>query len=503
MRRVDGFFKSTFYIKHYILIIACLILLFAFIISRLPFFLYFPIVGYHNDTAVYFMAIEGLTHGELPKFGVVPPLYPIFLWFVGLFSKNILSIIAAQTIISFLSALFFIIVSYKYLPKLCVFFSIGLSVFFMSSHSIAFDTMLLTESLYVSILITICALLIWSVFSNRKMAWVLLSIALVLPIFIRPTGIINFVFLFTILIYLYFGKQKIKTYLYILVPFMGLLILGMLYSYISLKEVVPERILAYLPIKNHDLYQLGIKSYQGDTLPYTREEWQHVVKSNAIAFEKTKDDATKVYSGKFMRFLVFLNAVSYESRPFYTNEMQRRHTDFYKNNYMEKTYHNNSLNIAPFSAGFKKILFKNYYQELPEDLFYTKADVVNNSQAHICKCISYKIYDFFYKNVGLTLFKNKLWALLSGLVYVLSLMTLYKSKFRDKTAFIAFFAYNMLLLTGLLMVLTAHNTGNWRYAYPTEFIFYMVSAFLPVFINWRSITNFKTKVFSKTNKSTT
>ena len=495
---VNTLLKSTssFICKHYQLLIAVFILLSAFLISRLPYFMFFPIVGFNPDTAVYFTAIEGLSYGELPKFGVVPPIYPLFLWFVGLFSNNLITIVYIQTIISFLSAILFLIISYKYLPKLTILFSIGFSVFFMSSHSIIFDSTLLTESLYTSILINICSLFIWAIFLNKRIAWIMLSICLSLPLFIRPTGFVSFSFLIIIFFYFYFTKQKRVKYLNLTIPFLIVILLGMFYTYITLGELIPGRIMSYIPSKNITKYDLAIKSYQGVTPPYTREEWnQTIIKENYIFYKNDSLLATsekfKIYKSKHMRFLVFLNAISYESRSFYYDEIYKRYKDFYTDSFMKKTFHNNPFNIAPFSNSFKRLMFKNYYEKLPDDNFYNTCDIVNNPKAKMKNYIIFQIYDFYYKYINLSFFRNKLWILLSGITFLLASFKLFKSRFQDKIAFIAFFICCVLYFSAFLMLFTSENTGSWRYVYPTEFIYYISSAFLPYFISLKYFNFYK------------
>jgi len=496
------FIKSFFSFvgKHYKLLIAVFILISAFLISRLPYFLYFPIVGFNPDTAVYFTAIEGLTYGELPKFGVVPPLYPLFLWLVGLFSNNLITVVYVQTIISFISALFFLIVVYKYFPKLSIPFSIGFSVFFMSSHSIVFDSTLLTESIYASILINICTLLIWAIFSNKKFVWILLSICLSLPLFVRPTGFVSIPFIFIICFYFYFTNKKKVLYFNLIFPFVVIILLSSLYTYITLNKIIPGRIMSYIPSKNITKYDLAIKSYQGKTTPYTKEQWrQIVIKENYIFYKNDlqlkKTEKYKVYKNPLMRFLVFLNAISYESRSFYYDEIYKRHRDFYIDNFMEKTYHNNPFNIAPFSISFKQLMFKNYFKKLPNDNFYNDCDIINNSQAKIKNNLFFKIYDFYYKKINLPFFRNKLWIILMSITFIFSLFKLIKSRFQDTVAFIVFFMCCVLYFSAFLMLFTSENTGSWRYVYPTEFIYYISSVFIILFFNLKLILLFFKNLF--------
>jgi len=468
-----------FFKNHYKLIGAFLMLILAFMISRLPFFIYFPIVGFHSDTAVYFAAVEGLLYGELPKFGTVPPLYPLFLWFVGLLSDNMLIYAYVQTFFSLCSGLFFLYISYKHMPKLCIPFAMALSVFFMTSHSLVFDSLLTSESLYVSILICLCALFLHALYTSKKWAWILFSVFLSLPFLIRPTGLFFLMFLFAICLYFFYTKVKRVYYFYFLLPFCAVFFINMLYSKITLNEFIPDRIVTYLPHKQYDQYASALKSYQGKSKPYTREEWEETIRiENSFMDEQKANSTHKVYTSKFMRYLVFINAISYESRPFYTNELYRRYHDYYVNNYMDKTFHHNGFNITPFSDAFKSFMFKNYYKKLPSILFSEVADVKNNPESKMSNHFFYKTYNFYYKTLGLGLFRHKIWIFFTAFAVVLALFKTYISKAQDKTALFILFATAILYATGLVMVFTGHNSGSWRYTFPTEFIVYMASAYL-------------------------
>jgi len=469
--------------EHSVFIISFFILAAAFIISRLPFFLYFPIVGYHPDTAVYFLASEGLYHNQWPRFGVVPPLYPLFLWMTNFISNNVLIISVLQTVLSFLAALFFITISYKYLRRLTVFFAIGLSVFYMSSHSIAFDTMLLTESLYTSMLVAICALLIWAVFSDKNGVWVGLSIMLCALFLLRPIGMIAVILLVILFIYFVFNKFSLKKYLFLGLPYIIIIIFSMVYSRLTLGEFIPARLQNYYSKSKTPTFDWAVKSYQGKTPHYSYEEWIDIIEKHRVKPIKEKENGEKVYKSKFMRFLVFLNAVSYESRSFYDNELFRRYNEFYNYAYINKKYHGNSLNIAPFEKDFKKIMFRNYLENLPNINFHQKADVTN-PESEIRKSLLFSTYNFVNNNIILPLFKTKIWIILMAMVIVISILKLYKTKLRDKESFIVLFFVSILFATGVFMVFTGHNTGNWRYTYPTVFIFYIVPVFLLILLKY-------------------
>jgi len=467
-----------------------LILLIAFVISRVPFFVYFPVVGFHPDSAVYFYAIQGIEHKVLPKFGVVPPLYPIFLYVIGIFSNKLITIVIIQVLLSFLSGAFLIYSISQVIPKATVFSALALSVFFMSSHSIAFDTLLVTESLYVSVLLIILGFFLLALFRNHIYHWVFFSLTLTLPILLRPTGFIAFAIFFFVILFLWFNRRESKVFLAFTLPFCIILFLVGVYSKITLNQFVPQRVQNYfLPkSKRASNYDIALKSYQGISSP-------RIKGSKKTTNTKPQGQDEKIEKkGRIYRFGVFLNSISYESRSFYYEELYRRYYDFYVYDFIGRESHGNSLTIAPFDTNFKKIMFRDYYAQLPDNNFISCCDIKSGNKNPLNSSFCFIIYDWIYKHLLLTIFRNKIFTAVAICSFILSLIVTVRSKFSNSIASFMLLLSGILFFTGLIMVFTDHNTGNWRYVYPTEFIYYLLSALIPFAFKWRDvmfITNIK------------
>jgi hypothetical protein len=463
-------------------VIAFAIIIFTFIISRLPFFIYFPIVGHHPDTAVYFLALEGIYNGELPKFGTVPPLYPLFLYFFGLLSDNVLIYVYVQVFFSLLSSLFLIYSFSKYIPKLTIPVSICLSIFFISSHSIVYDTTLVTESLYVSSWIALFACFIWIVNSDRKIPWVFFSILLSIPLLLRPNGIIVFFFLALIITYILFSKRNKKLVFILLMPFTTIVAIVLLYTYITLGLILPERVLNYFTSNKISSYDIAIDSYQGLDTPYTLEEYNIIKKVN-------ERKAKNLHQGRsfFKNNLIFLNSISYESSPFYNHEIYYRFDLLYNKNYVNKKHHTNTLVIVPMSDTFKSRVYKNYYPRLPEIDFENCCDFINNKNSAMNKSVFFKIYYWLYNYVFLVFFRNKLLLLILGVSLLCSVYKAIKSKMTDKISLYSIFLFSLLFLTSVITVKSGHNPGQMRYTYSTEFVIYISLVFIPYLWNIKSI----------------
>jgi len=482
-----------FILKRYQIFIATFILLTAFIISRLPFFIYLPIVGFHPDTPDYFMPVVVINNGLLPKFGLLPPLYPLFLYFIGYLSNNILSVVIVQNLISFTVSLFYIAVIYKIKKNLTVWASLSFFVFFMSSYSIAFDTMLTTESIYASSLILIAALSLLSLNYKNKYIWISFSLALILPFLIRPNGFVIFFLLFLFILFMYVNDYPRRLYVYLIVPLVIVLVLGVIYNYITLSQPIPDRIMTYLPFtEKKDKYQMSLDNYQGKEKPFSKEKIKAISDSiygyiAEASRRQVESGEIKLYKNKFLKFLIFFNAISYDSRTFYYAELNRRYNDFYINDYIKNTNWN-EFNVVFISENFKKLMFKNYYDNLPPINFYQNADF-KNTNSKINKSYLLKAYTLYYNYLFMYFFRTKFFILTLSIIFIFSLIRFYQSRFKDINSFYVFFLIAILASTALFFTLTGFNTGSWRYVYPTEFIYYLVPVFIPFLFNFKKKKN--------------
>lgn len=464
--------------KHSNIIIACLILIITFSISRLPYFLYYGIVGYHPDTPVYFMALEGIYKGELPKFGSVPPLYPLFLYFLGLISENNLVYVYVQSLITLSAALLLIYTFYKNLPKFTIPISIGMSLFLISSHSIIFDTSLLTESIYVSSLITLFALFIAVSNSDKTSNWILFSSLLSFPLLLRPNGIVVFILILITILHITLVRKSKKLLILLLGPFTLICAITMLYTYITLGSIFPDRLMNYIKTDKVSVYKYAKESYQGDEVPYSYEEFEKIKK-----IEERESKRTYKKRSFIVNNIIFLNSISYESIPFYTKETYYRYELFYEKNYIDKVHNTNSLIIAPMSTSFKSRLYKNYYPDLPEINFGYCCDV-KNTNSQISKSLLYKSYNIVYKKIFLVFFRNKFLVVLIFISLALSIVNIYLSRGTDKISMYSLYLNTLLFFSSMITSVSGHNPGGMRYTYSTDFIYYIAPLFIPYMLNY-------------------
>jgi hypothetical protein len=220
--------------RNIILYFSLLILIVVFSITRLPFFLYYPIVDFDGDSPYYYMNVDQIDKGMWPAFMIRTPGYPLFMKLIFLIFNSNIALIAIQNIFSLLTSLFFIYVIHtvyssrlKYLPLLA---SIGMGAFVSSSIHLISDTSVMTESLYVNFLILFFALFIQAIHSKTNKSWLLSSICMAIVILIRPSALF-FILIFIITIFfLLTNSYKIKAVFLLVIPFMVILFLTALYN---------------------------------------------------------------------------------------------------------------------------------------------------------------------------------------------------------------------------------------------------------------------------------
>ncbi len=226
--------------RNKILYLSFLILIIMFFITRLPFFLYYPVVNFDKDTTHYYTLVDQMDKGMCPSFIVRTPGYPLFMKFVFLFFNKNISLIAVQNILSLLTCLFFVYVIHRVyghrrrLKFLSLLSSIGMGAFISSSVHLNSDTSILTESLYVSFLVLSIALFILAIHSETKKTWIFCAISLAFVILIRPSAMFLIFIAVFILFFLIFNSYKKIIVFVFIISFAGILFLMCLYNYITI-----------------------------------------------------------------------------------------------------------------------------------------------------------------------------------------------------------------------------------------------------------------------------
>ena len=216
-------------------IIPSIIFLFGFLINRLWVVTDFPILEIHPDSLTYFALVEEIGERLLINFGIRPIMYPLFMKTVFMLSNTNFALLVAQNVVSFLSGLILIYSIYvwrKWISYLAVFFVYG---YLSGITSLEYDTSMLSESLYTSLLILSFSFLIIGLFPGRKSGYLAASsVAMACVILTRPSGIFLIVTYVLVLLYIVSTKYGIESILSYSIPFPVILTLVCVYNYFAI-----------------------------------------------------------------------------------------------------------------------------------------------------------------------------------------------------------------------------------------------------------------------------
>lgn len=198
------FFRNNIHLWFFIL---------SFLIVYLPHFIYinYPQVG-SFDSFAYLLVAKDFFYGEIPLQNYhfdLPYGYPFFIFINYLLGGNLLSVIISQTILQFLSVVFLIDTIKKVFSlKIAVVFSVFTAVFFTLSQNLLYNTIILTESLFISFLILITSfLLLYLSFGKRKYLF-LMMFSILMITFIRSNGLYLLFIPFLLFIRSFFISKK-------------------------------------------------------------------------------------------------------------------------------------------------------------------------------------------------------------------------------------------------------------------------------------------------------
>ncbi|MEO5360934.1 MAG: hypothetical protein H7843_10885 [Nitrospirota bacterium] len=219
------------------LTIACasvIITVVPFMITRLPYLLYYPVVLIRPDSYGYFDVAMQIVSGAWPDLSLRTPGYPMFIAAVLLVSKEILSVIIVQNLLSLLAALTFvygIFISYRYMAPLA---ALGMAAFISSHAHMAGDCSLLSESLYVSATVFAFAFLTIALKRCSPLFFALSSLALGFVVYIRPAGL--FVVAVFVPVIVWINGHSRRAMVAFVLPFLSMLLVLCCYNYIMLKS---------------------------------------------------------------------------------------------------------------------------------------------------------------------------------------------------------------------------------------------------------------------------
>jgi hypothetical protein len=200
------------------------LLLAVFMVSRLPFFWYYPSAQSAQDSTWYLDIVKEIRAGQWPHFTYRPPGYPLFFWFCTLFTRRWIAVVYAQNLLSFASSLFLVYSVRSYRASLALPATLAMCGFLGSSQVVLYDVALLSDSMYTSCIICAVALLFLAFREFSPLFLAFASAAMAMCILVRPSGEYFVVIYFVVLAYLVWQRTSIRPVLAFLIPFPALVL---------------------------------------------------------------------------------------------------------------------------------------------------------------------------------------------------------------------------------------------------------------------------------------
>jgi hypothetical protein len=226
--------RGTFRFSDPPLLLLALLLLAVFMLSRLPFFWYYPSARLAQDTTWYLEIVTTIRGGHWPRFTYRPPGYPLLFWFVTLFTDRWIAVIYAQNLLSYASSLFLVYSVRRYRASLALPATLAMCGFLGSSQVVLYDVALLSDSLYTSSVITAVALLLLAFRGFGPFPLAIASAAMAWCILVRPSGEYFIVIYAIVLAYLVWQRQPVLSVVAFSLPFPALVLALCAYNYATI-----------------------------------------------------------------------------------------------------------------------------------------------------------------------------------------------------------------------------------------------------------------------------
>ncbi len=503
-----------------------ILVMIVFVFTRLPYFLYYPVTVISFDTASYISVALNIIDGNLPLFEIRTPGYPVFLTFVLLFSKNPVCISLLQSLFTLFTSIFFLRVVNKTFKSFTFLFAISISIFISSSIYIFLETALLSESIYVNFLILSCSFLILALKENRISYLILLSFSIGVAIIIRPAGLFLVCIPALLTIYFIIQKYKFKLYVSLILPFLVVLISLCTYNYFTLKtfsltvfgagaSLSGATILVMEPCAEYPEF---VNSAIDSTLNGISEKdinyvkngmelgklyrvfndnlWNSVYLINHLMKEdlgltypdvqpiikKISVDAVRNYPLVYAKFVLsnFYQFFMNIRKPF---DLYTSYTNAYKGTIIERK-HLKILEkgiwcqVSSNKKDYERVI-SFYSNEINSRANIENVVVIDSNNVELKPTLLQSASQSFEKIHNL-FFRNIIWLVMFGLVFSISILKLFKSKFSDVDALIYFFLGVMYISNALFVSIVQSSIE--RYSYTIEFVVFLSLPFLFILV---------------------
>ena len=514
-----------------------LIFLFFFLMTRLPFFLYNPIILLSPDYPHYYAIVDQISKGFWPLFSIRTPGYPLFLALVFLFFKTNLAVIVIQNILTLLSGLFFITVIHKiygrHLKILPLLVALALGAFISLPIHLYMDTALATESIYISAIILFFGVLFLAITYRTRRYWILSGISMAIIILIRPSGLFLVVLFLAIILFTLLNGYGKSLILLFSLSFIGPLMLMCLYNgltigsfsistftehaLISFTSTFLEKSPEYSPAVNR-----AIEKSRNRLTPRKKkivaESWKineislvlnrHYNRNRRIIFQTLKSFEEPDADDLYMKWRPTLKKIALDAirqhpliylKYLYANIYRyffnKRTIHFYSR--LQDRYRNSLLLRQKYTRFYKyrasdtlRLYYKNEYIRSLDQNFvknmlkeYWNQKPLTPVQRSQLKKVRIETHFFQKIHEGLTkillfLFHNQLWIIFFFFSFVFSLFRMVKTRFRHGGTFLFLMLTGAALLHGVVISMSSFSDA--RLSYPLDFIYYLSVFLFPI-----------------------
>jgi hypothetical protein len=499
----------------------------VFIGMRLPYFLYINVPLLVPDSQSYLDIAHQIIQGNVPKFMIRTPGYPLFLAISYLFSKQLITVIYLQTIISLLTGLLFIQSINKTFPKLTFAAVVAMLITMSSTIYLNCEVSIQTENLYTNLLIITLSWIILVLKSQKNRYWALSSLFMMLVIIVRPSGLFLVPIFALLLIYQLINKYPIKAKLSLTLPAISLFVLMCIYNFFTIGHFSISPFGAYGKLGTVVTYMepdSSFPDYVNKSIEAIQkeipEEHRQLIKNSS----ETKD-LQVIFIIYFDHLLHFYNETMKQNP-----EMPKNQVDLF-NLHVKNAKMITNKAMEKYPDGYKKFVKSMLYQYFvclapersvtyPYYSSYDKCNTVclksnfyseNFKQGQVCGFKINKIrpsqtemmYQNFdesslfkfprlYNSLASSIFQNIFWVFLSFGIFLFSGIKFIISKLKNTDSLIVLIVVSMNLGAAILTCLV--QMGMIRYASTLHFTYYVAPALLPILL---------TGLFTKKPKRTT
>lgn len=494
-------------IDRYQLALSVIVILTAYFIPRCPWFFDYQVPLLAYDSASYFVPIKAYLSGATPLFDVRTIGYPAFILLTSTFSKSLTSVVVAQCFITLLSSLILLTAINRTSPAFTLLSGLAIASYVAQPMVVTNDFMLLTESLYGSVIVLIIATLFITLKKRDGVVSSLsLSIFIACAVLIRPSAIFLISLYLFVLVFMLINKYSYKRVLSLVLP-MPLIILAYLsynnytlgkYSLSFLGNATLFAVTSYMwepdprfpPEINQNLISrfkaeitandreiienswdfntfysavvpLIDKAFYAKDAAYVKETLIDYSKSNKATdpqadtlMGKIAIHAIKSHPGIYIKFFLMNFTAYFDDRTSWQIKFYRDMSWMLQNMYIDGLVNNDSIKTAVRID--RPVIGRN------------NIDISDKHKDVVVKPTPLVVLNGLFTTILADIYDNSIWTYLYFAVFVISIGLVISGKVSDPDLFILFAVSSIMFLSGVMYA--AVTTITDRYPSPTRFI---------------------------------